>query len=111
MRGKGRRNKMPGELWTQFCEWIHRYFPAMCLAAFGTIVHALNEHNDEWSWKRFVIGIVTAFFVGLLMCYLLDPMDISPSSKSVAIAISGYLSNDVLRAVSEKMRKKIGFWG
>ncbi len=98
---------MPQDLLKQFGEWIHRYFPAMCLAAFGTVIHALNEHHDRWSWKRFVIGIVTAFFVGLIMCYLLDPMSIPPSSKSVAIAISGYLSNDVLRTVSDKWLGKI----
>jgi hypothetical protein len=37
-------------------------------------------------------------------------MTISPSSKSVAIAISGCLSNDVLRAVTEKMKKKIDIY-
>lgn len=98
---------MPKDLVGQFFEWLHRYFPAMCLAAFGTIVHALNEHHDEWSWKRFGIGLATAFFVGLIMSCLLEPMSIPPSSKSAAIAISGYLSNDVLRTVADRWLGKI----
>lgn len=105
---KGDRGlKMPDKILCHFWEWFSKYLPAMALAVFGAVVHALNDHADEWSWKRFLVGIGTACFIGLVMCYILEPMDVPDTSKSAAIAISGYLSNDVLRAILQKARRKI----
>ncbi len=70
--------------------------PVIFLAAVGGAVSSLNRPKDEFSWWFFLIGIVTAVFVGLVIHFLLQTTDLQDGIQSAAIAISGYASRDVL---------------
>ncbi len=98
---------MPKETFTSLLDWLHKYSPAMALAAFGSLVAALNDHRSEWSWTEFLVGLLTAAFVGFLVCAALEPFKLPESSKAVTISISGYLSGHVLQLFVAKIKKYI----
>ncbi|MCK5312914.1 MAG: phage holin family protein [Desulfobacteraceae bacterium] len=81
--------------------------PVVVLSAVGGAVAYLNDQGKNFSWFFFLIGIVTAGFVGVVVHFLLLSTGFSPGLKSAAIAISGYASREVLGVLKNRILRKV----
>lgn len=94
------------------CAFVNTSLPAILLAMFGGTVQILNSKKKApFSWRWFLIGNLTAGFVGYIMLQISRELSISDGMTSVAVAISGYSANDILKALRDKLVKKVKTYG
>lgn len=94
------------------CSFVNTSLPAILLAMFGGTVQILNNKRKEpFSWRWFLIGNLTAGFVGYIMLQISCELGISNGMTSVVVAISGYSANDILKALRDKLIKKVKTYG
>lgn len=98
-----------GRLVHMFLDWIEVTLPAMMLAVFGATVRAINEHSGRWLWHEYFAGIALAMFVGYAVDCTLSSLGLPMRARSLAIAVSGYLSSEVMQALERVYEKKIIF--
>ncbi len=104
---RGDRLKEEITFFKTVCEFINESLPAILLAMFGGAVNMLNSKDKQFSWRWFFIGIITAGFVGYVMSTLMCGYGVNEHVSKVAIAISGYSANDILRVLKEKLIERI----
>lgn len=92
-----------------FLDWLEVTLPAMMLAVFGATVRAIRDNAEHWLWKDYFAGIVLAMFVGYVVDCILGSTGISIRARGPAIAVSGFLSGEVLRAIKRIYEKRIIF--
>ena len=67
------------------------------LAAIFQAIRAVRRHyEEEWDWKRFIVGIVSASAAGAIMAWALDACHVSREISAVVIAMSGYVGGRLL---------------
>lgn len=94
------------------CSFVNTSLPAILLAMFGGTVKILNnKRKDPFSWRWFLIGNLTAGFVGYIMSQITCELSISSGMTNVVVAISGYSANDILKALRDKLVKKVETYG
>lgn len=94
------------------CYFVNTSLPAILLAMFGGTVQILNnKRKDSFSWRWFLIGNLTAGFVGYIMSQVTCELSISSGMTNVIVAISGYSANDILKALRNKLIKKVKTYG
>ncbi len=75
-------------------------------AALGGAVHYLYTIKN-FSFVRFVIGIVAASFTGFVVYLSLDHFGIADGLRAAIVGMSGYTSNDLLKLLENKLLNKI----
>lgn len=95
------------------CSFVNTSLPAILLAMFGRTVQIFNNNKrkEPFSWRWFLIGNLTAGFVGYIMLQISCELGISNGMTSVVVAISGYSANDILKALRDKLIKKVKTYG
>jgi len=98
-----------GRLVHMFLDWIEVTLPAMMLAVFGATVRAIHEHSGRWLWHEYFAGIALAMFVGYAVDSILAALGLPMRARSLAIAVSGYLSSEGMQALKRVYEKRIIF--
>ncbi|MCP4021576.1 MAG: hypothetical protein GY729_07025 [Desulfobacteraceae bacterium] len=89
-------------------ELVNNFWPILTvvgLPAIGGAVSYLNKSKKEFSLWSLCVGMLTAGFVGLVVHYLLQSMNMHMGVKSAIIGISGYASRDVLLLLKTRLIK------
>jgi len=88
---------------TQWFEQFLGVCPVFVIALFGGFARVLNrdESKSKATYGEYIAGLVTAAFVGLIVHWVSDAVGLEPKVKSIAIALGGYRSKDVLSVLSK----------
>ena len=81
--------------------------PIFVLSGLGGIVRLLNTRGLKFSVGRYLAGISTAVFAGVVLHYLMLDFSVPMGLRHACIAIVGYVSRDFLEIVSDRLLKKI----
>lgn len=84
------------------------------LAAIFQAIRAVRRHyEEEWDWKRFIVGIVSASAAGAIMAWALDACHVSREISAVVIAVSGYVGGRLLDMLETEIPETVqaGFDG
>lgn len=82
-----------------------RWFAVIILGICGGCIQSAND--PDISFRRFVIGFITAGFVSVLTALLLLDLDMSFSIKAVIIGLSGYSAAKTLEVLNRFFLKKL----
>lgn len=77
--------------------------PVLVLSGLGGVVRMLNTNGRRFSVARYMAGITTAIFAGIVLHYLLMDFGVPTGLSHAAIAIVGYVSRDFLEIVSDRL--------
>lgn len=82
------------------------------LAVFGAIVRELKDHNKrQLVVLDFVIGAVVAGFLGLVVHFIAQWLDLNPNLAAAAGAIVGYIGYPILDTAAKVIRTKVESYG
>jgi len=73
------------------------------IAISGGAVHAVNNKPGRWSWRRFVTGIITAAFAGLVMNFILEGLGVSEKTRVAIVGMAGYAAHDLLEVLKQRL--------
>ncbi|MCP3943229.1 MAG: hypothetical protein GY710_17320 [Desulfobacteraceae bacterium] len=97
---------MPEYLRNFFSE-LSLLIPVALLSILGGVVNYINKPKEQFSLWIMLAELITALFVGLVVHFLLQSTSLPPGIKSAVIALSGYVSRDVLFLLKRFFLSKI----
>lgn len=76
---------------------------AILIAMCGGAVHAANDKPERWCWRRFVAGIITAAFAGIVMNFIVGGLGISEKTRVALVGMAGYAAHDLLEVLKQQL--------
>ncbi|MGE4469346.1 MAG: phage holin family protein [Desulfovibrio sp.] len=74
----------------------------LVLAVLGGVVRALHD-GKKCSWRRMLVSVLTAGFVGLLIFLVLQEVEASGSLTGAACGVGGYAGGDLLNTLARRV--------
>jgi hypothetical protein len=74
------------------------------LAVFGGVVRVLHD-GRSCSWRRMLVSVLTAGFVGLIIFLVLQEVQASGSMTGAACGVGGYAGGDLLNTLARRVCK------
>ncbi len=79
----------------QFMEDAKAYVSVLVLSLTGSgVYYAISE--KKFTWRGFIVSLLTGGFAGLMTHYLVTDLDISENLRSFLIGMAGYSGHFVL---------------
>ncbi len=67
----------------------------------GGFLKVLREKEEKITIRKISIGLITSAFVGYIIYFLLEEYHISDNLKPPILAISGYISHNILDLIEK----------
>lgn len=73
------------------------------IAMSGGAVYAVNNKPPRWSWRQFIVGIITAAFAGIVMNFILEGLGVSEKTRVAIVGMAGYAAHDLLEVLKRRL--------